>query len=144
MREGEFENEDTDPKPTEKTIYECLAQLSDLVETDLAQAFLSMVGLAERTQRPGPPIIEKGDPEGLDAAPSDDRVVMGIARLMEAERWMSFERLCVRAGAQGITADPQQVYQCLKQSPICDSVMIYPRHVSLLEGMGIVIWQTEE
>ena len=41
MREGEFEHEDTDPKPTESAIYECLAQHPDLAETDLAYAFLS-------------------------------------------------------------------------------------------------------
>jgi len=144
MREGEFENEATEPKPTERSMCECLAQHPDLAETDLAQAFLAMVGFGERTQEREPPRIGESCSEEPNEFPKNDSVVTGIARLMEAERWMSFERLCVRVSARGITADPRHVYQCLKERPICDSVMIYPSTVNLLDGIGIVIWQTEE
>lgn len=145
MREGEFENEDTEPKPTESNIYQCLAENPDLVETELAQALMAMVGLAESSGGKDPPGPGgQGTSEWKSTFPADDPVVLGIARLMEAERWMSFERLCVRVNAQGVNAHPQQVYERLQGIPICDSVTIYPSHASLLEGIGIVVWHTEE
>lgn len=144
MREGEFENEATEPKPTEISMYECLVQHPDLVGTDLAQAFLAMTGFGERPQGHEPPPMGERCSEGPNAFPQNDSVVTGIASLMETERWMSFERLCVRVSDRGITADPRHVYRCLKERPMCDSVMIYPSNVNLLEGIGIVIWQTEE
>ena len=137
MREGEFENQDTEPPPTERGIYECLAQNSELVETDLAHAFLAMAGLESESQR------EKST-EGVGPTEPDDPIVVGLARIMEEERWMSFERLCVRMSSRGISADPEQVYKRLKARPLCDSVLIYPRHVDLLESIGIVIWSLEE
>jgi hypothetical protein len=144
MREGEFDNEETEPRPTERGVYECLAQHSDLVETDLAQAFLGMAGLAGESE--GKPAT--GDDEtatgGPDSLKPNDPIVVGLARIMEEERWMSFERLCVRVSSRGISADPQKVYKRLKARPLCDSVLIYPRHVNLLESIGIVIWSLEE
>ncbi|MEW6141384.1 MAG: hypothetical protein AB1733_24440 [Thermodesulfobacteriota bacterium] len=144
MREGEFENESTEPKPTERTVYECLAEKRDLVGTDLAQTLLAMIGLAEPPDKDPPGPGGQGTSEWKSTFPADDPVVLGIARLMEAERWMSFERLCVRVNAQGVNAHPQQVYERLQGIPICDSVTIYPSHASLLEGIGIVVWHTEE
>ena len=137
MREGEFNNEETEPKPTERGIYECLAQNREIVETDLAHAFLAMVGLESESHG------EK-TPDGVETTEPDDPIVIGLARIMEEERWMSFERLCVRVSSRGISADPQKVYQRLKARPLCDSVLIYPRHVNLLESIGIVIWSLEE
>ncbi len=140
MREGEFENQDTEPKPTESAIYECLAQQRDLVETELAQSFLEMVGLAGSK-----PVNHPSDTENeIEVLAADDPLVLGVEKLMEQERWMSFERLCVRINARGITADPPQIYQCLKNKPVCESVLVYPRDVNLLKGIGIVIWNTEE
>lgn len=144
MREGEFENEDTEPIPTEGSISECLAQHPTLIDTDLVQAFLAMVGLEKGVTGTGPPPIQKGTLGGSGVSPPGDPVVTEITALMATERWMSFERLCVRVNARGVNADPQQVYQRLKEKPICDSILIYPRHVDLLEGIGIVIWATEE
>ena len=137
MREGEFDNEETEPKPTERGIYECLAQNSELVETDLAHAFLAMAGLESESHG-------EMTPDGVGTTEPDDPIVVGLARIMEEERWMSFERLCVRVSSRGISADPQKVYQRLKARPLCDSVLIYPRHVNLLESIGIVIWSLEE
>lgn len=144
MREGEFTNENTAPEPTERNIYQCLAENADLVETDLAQALMAMVGLAESAPVKGSSSDVEDTSERTNTFPADDPVVMGIARLMEAERWMSFERLCVRVNAQGVNAHPDEVYRRLKGIPICDSVTIYPSNVSLLEGIGIVVWHTEE
>jgi hypothetical protein len=114
------------------------------VETDLAQALMAMVGLAGDQPGKEPPGPVEDTSERTNTFPTDDPVVMGIARLMEAERWMSFERLCVRVNAQGVNAHPREVYRRLKGIPICDSVTIYPSLASLLEGIGIVVWHAEE
>lgn len=141
MREGEFETQDTKPPATERAIYECLAHNSELVDTDLARAFLTMAGLGGRSTAPDE-VGTTGD--GSQPVEQDDSIVDGIARIMQAERWMSFERLCVRAGFRGITADPQRVYECLKARPMSESVLIYPENANLLESIGIVIWNLEE
>ena len=138
MREGEFVNQDTEPRPTDRGIYECLAQHRDLVETDLAQAFMAMAGLSTP---PGGVDTPKPEPDSFEP---DDPIVEGLTRIMKEERWMSFERLCVRAGSKGITADPQRVSVRLKARPICESVLIYPRNANLLESIAIVIWNLEE
>ena len=143
MREGEFENQETEPPPTQRGIYECLAQDRELAETDLAQTFLAMAGL--ESQLLGEPSPDAGTTkDGSDSFEPDDRIVEGITRIMQEERWMSFERLCVHAGLRGIPADPQRVYQYLKARPICDSVLVYPRNANLLESIGIVVWDLEE
>lgn len=144
MREGEFENENTEPGPTERNIYECLASHGNLVETDLAKAFLVMVGLEKDTtgdfdlhdngpHLPGPDPFSPGDP-----------VVAGVVGIMAEERWMSFERLCVRLSSRGISAGPEQVYERLRARPICDSIITYPRDSNVLESIGIVVWNLEE
>jgi len=69
---------------------------------------------------------------------------LGVAKLMEQERWMSFERLCVRINKTGLNADPPKVYRCLKNRPLSESVLVYPRNANLLETIGIVVWNTEE
>jgi len=138
MREGEFENQDTEPPPTQRGIYECLAQDRELVETDLAQTFLAMAGLENQPEELVP------HEDGSDSFEPNDPLVKGIVRIMQEERWMSFERLCAHAGSKGITTDPQRVYQYLRARPICESVLIYPRHTNLLEGIGIVVWDLEE
>jgi hypothetical protein len=140
MREGEFANEETEPIPTEEGIYECLAQTSDLAETDLAQAFLEMTGLEDRSgsKRGKPP------PPGPDSVDPDDPIVVELTRIMEQERWMSFERLCARASSRENSVEPQRVYQCLKASPLCEMLLIYPRNANLLESVGIVIWNLEQ
>jgi hypothetical protein len=144
MREGEFDNDDTDPIPTEGAIYECLAQHPNLAETDLAYGFLSIAFPADAAKEvPTSQTEEKVREEPARLAP-DDTLVLRVAKMMEQERWMSFERLCVRVNATGITADPSMVYQCLKNAPVSESVLIYPRNVNLLESMGIVVWNTEE
>lgn len=143
MREGEFDNEETEPKPTKIRIYECLAQNPDLVQTDLTQAFMEMCGLAGKVQCTTSIGGTENIRGGLDSFQPDDPIVAGLATIMQAERWMSFERLCVRASSRGISVDPQRVYQCLKAAPLCDSVLIYPRHANLLETIGIVIWNLE-
>ncbi len=144
MREGEFENQDTEPKPTESAIYECLARQHDLAETALAGAFLAMTGLAGPVDENHVSDTEEEVSDGSDHLASDDSVADGVARVMELERWMSFERLCARVNTTGTTADPPKVSHCLRTQPVCDRVLIYPPQVDLLEGIGIVIWNTEE
>jgi hypothetical protein len=144
MREGEFDNEDTEPRPTEGAIYECLAQHPNLAETDLAYAFLSIALPADDAQETPTSQNEEKVPEETVHPPPDDSLVLRIAKMMEQERWMSFERLCVRISATGITADPSMVYQCLKNEPVSASVLVYPSNANLLESMGIVVWHTEE
>jgi hypothetical protein len=140
MREGEFDNADTEPKPSEKGMYECLAQNPDLVDTDLAQAFLTMAGLATNAQSSLP---VNASAEVASLRP-DNSIVAELERTMKRERWMSFERLCARVSSAGISAEPRIVYDCLKAAPLCHSLLIYPRHANLLESIGIVIWNLEE
>jgi hypothetical protein len=139
MREGEFENTDTEPKPTERGVRECLAQHPDLVETDLAQALLLLTGLVGDTQ---PASVTNDPPVAASFAP-DDSIIIELERIMEKERWMSFERLCARISSAGIGADPQMVCDCLTADALRDSVLIYPRDANLLESVGIVIWNLE-
>jgi hypothetical protein len=140
MREGEFENQDTEPKPTESAVYECLAGQPDLAETDLAKAFSAIINPAGSD-----PDVRTLDTDGEPTVlPRDDKMVLEVEKVMEQERWMSFERLCVRMRAAGITADPREVCHCLRNRPVCNSVLVYPRDVNLLESIGIVIWNTEE
>lgn len=145
MREGEFDNEDTDPKPTEGAIYECLAQHPDLVETDLAQAFSSIACSKASVERTPTSPTKTQPPKEPAHFPPDDPLVLRIAKMMEQERWMSFERLCVRIKATGIDAEPSMVHECLKNAPVSENVLIYPSsNLNLLESMGIVVWNTEE
>jgi hypothetical protein len=137
MREGEFDNADTEPKPSEKGVYECLAQNPDLVETDLAQALLVMSGLVDQPEPAQP------QPEPVPLHPPNYSIVAELERIMERERWMSFERLCARVSSAGISADPRKVSDCLTATPLCNSVLIYPLRANLLESIGIVIWNSE-
>jgi hypothetical protein len=144
MREGEFDKQDTDPIPAEGTIYECLAQYPDLAETDLAYAFSSLAFPAAGTHETPITQTEEEVSDGPAHIAPGDPLVLRMTNIMEQERWMSFERLCVRLNATGLTADPSMVYQCLKNAPVSESVLVYPSNVNLLESMGIVVWNTEE
>jgi hypothetical protein len=144
MREGEFENENTDPEPTERNINECLARYGALDQTDLCRTFLVMVGLEKRTPKPSTPDHAGSRPDGQGAFLEGDPIAAGVADIMAAERWMSFERLCARVSSRGVSADPEQIYARLTARPISDSVITYPRDANLLESIGIVIWALEE
>jgi len=137
MREGDFQHEDTDPKPTEENFLKCLALQADLVEKGLSREFKRLVGL-EQTGRDD----RRAGPDALPPPPPYSIVDL-VTKIMERERWLAFERLCVRVVSSETSASRPQIYDCLRSSQVRDKVMLYPMDSSPLEGPAIIVWTAE-
>jgi hypothetical protein len=146
MNAGDYLHETTDPEPTAENIRECLSQMEDLFETEIARIFLQIMDKRNDSRnKPDPVPAPKPAPVPVTPRPLDSSLLDTISRIMKKEQWMSFERLCYRASSsQRTQCDPEQIGRYLTEQPMSDWIMIYPRNVDLLNQMGIVIWNMED
>ena len=150
MSEGDFEHERTDPEPTEENIVRYLGRQRALVNMDLAQHFVRLTGL-EKDEETKP----DSDSDETDAPGSEDEttseppptqppgMIQVITQIMERERWLAFERLCVRITSAGMTVSPAQIHDCLRASPLCESLSVYPMNPGPSEGPRIIVYSAE-
>jgi hypothetical protein len=166
MYEGEFEDERTDPAPTEENILRCLAAHQGLLDLMVTREFTRLAGLdaepgtAQNRQNkaredapdesPGASTIPaqvSGTLPGVDVTriPPDgpDSMPEVVSRIMEAERWLAFDRLCARIAASGLSASAAQVYQCLTTGSLSGKVTVYPLDAGPLDAPAIIIWTSE-
>lgn len=139
MREGDFQHERTEPRPSEENILRWLAGHQTLMETDVARKFVELVE-SDEVAPPAPPPL---DPDPPSTEMAREPVVQMVERIMEVERWLSFERLCALVSDGGVTVSPDEVSACFASDTLSGNVTVYPLNSNPLEAPGIVIWTAE-
>lgn len=147
MKEGDFEHEGTEPDPTEENILRCLARHDGLVDMTLTREFVRLAELEKSEAGPAQQ-ASPGRDTGREfetrasAAPPGSMVDL-VARIMEDERWLAFDRLHSRVLSRGMRASPNEVYHCLVADPLCEKVTLYPMDSSPLIVPSIIVWTVE-
>jgi len=139
MREGDFMHEETDPKPTSENILKCLAGHKDLEDMTLAREFVRCAGLGQDASTKK----EKKEEECQPKPAPPDAIVQMVTKLMEQERWLSFDRLCFRVLTNHVRASHPQIYDCLRTDPVLNKVTLYPTDFNPLEAPAIIVWTAE-
>ncbi len=131
MRQGDFQNEQTDPGPSEENIYNCLTSIDFISGMSLSHEFVEKLH-----GRLNPP-----HPSPLSPLPSEDTLVTKVQQIMRREGWLCFERLLYRVYLEGIQhVTSETLAQAMEHESLRDLLEIHPQDPRFPQSNRILIW----
>ena len=125
MRQGDFQNEQTEPSPAEDNIRKCLGSIDFISGMSLSYAFV------EKLNPPPPP----------PPPPPEDILVTKVQQIMRREGWLCFERLLYRIYLEGIQhITSESLAQAMTHESLKDLLEIHPQNPNFPQANRILIW----
>ncbi len=132
VRQGDYENDVADPKPTPDNIVSSLSRMELIDQIEIGQTIREVL---EGKEKPAAVPLRPPGPGGLSRQ---------IERIMRAEGWLSYERLFFRVYTQGVQDLSKETFsETLCAEPLCSLIDSYPKDDVFPEHSRILIWNQE-
>lgn len=132
VRQGDYQNDLTEPEPSRENIRHCLSRNEWIDRFDIAHSIQDVLD-GKKTPKPSQP-LHRGS-EDLS------RQIEGIMRV---EGWLSYERLFFRIYTQGRKDLSREILSAtLRSEPLGSQIDIYPKEEVFPEHSRILIWNQE-
>ncbi|MBI5251299.1 MAG: hypothetical protein HY912_17560 [Desulfomonile tiedjei] len=132
VRQGDYQNDLTEPAPTRDNIQFCLSRMDWIARIEIAHLIQEVLE-GKETGRPSPP-----------PPPGPEDLCRQIEAIMRVEGWLSYERLFFRIYTHGRKRLSREILSAaLRSEPLGSLIDIYPKEDVFPEHNRILIWNQE-